>query len=88
MEIVNIEARTFEAMLSAFRTFADRLDTLAGCTVTWRRRNGWTTRSVPAAEGQPENPADPCVTYSSTLAYTQICHKTYYKPGDVKASSG
>ncbi|MTU79627.1 DNA-binding protein, partial [Parabacteroides merdae] len=24
MEIVNIEARTFEAMLSAFRTFADR----------------------------------------------------------------
>ena len=28
MEIVNIEARTFEAMLSAFRTFADRLDTL------------------------------------------------------------
>ena len=28
MEIVNIEARTFEAMLSAFRTFADRLDIL------------------------------------------------------------
>ena len=28
MEIVNIEARTFEAMLSAFRTFADRLDNL------------------------------------------------------------
>ena len=56
MEIVNIEARTFEAMLSAFRTFADRLDTL-------------------------------CRLYgdNGTLAYTQICHKTYYKPGDVES---
>ena len=43
MEIVNIEARTFEAMLSAFRTFADRLDTLC-------RLYG---------DMEPENPADP-----------------------------
>jgi len=68
MEIVNIEARTFEAMLSAFRTFADRLDTLWVClllkvsprTLQTLRDNG-------------------------TLAYTQICHKTYYKPGDVES---
>ena len=68
MEIVNIEARTFEAMLSAFRTFADRLDTQEVClllkvsprTLQTLRDNG-------------------------TLAYTQICHKTYYKPGDVES---
>ena len=23
--------------------------------------------------------------YNGTLAYTQICHKTYYKPGDVES---
>jgi len=68
MEIVNIEARTFEAMLSAFRTFADRLDNQEVClllkvsprTLQTLRDNG-------------------------TLAYTQICHKTYYKPGDVES---
>ena len=68
MEIVNIEARTFEAMLSAFRTFADRLDNQEVClllkvsprTLQTLRDNG-------------------------TLAYTQICHKTYCKPGDVES---
>ena len=35
------------------------------------------------AEGQPENPAD--LRDNGTLAYTQICHKTYYKPGDVES---
>ena len=47
MEIVNIEARTFEAMLSAFRTFADRLDTLCRLYGDMEEKK-W-----------PENPADP-----------------------------
>ena len=60
MEIVNIEARTFEAMLSAFRTFADRLDTLCRLYGDMEEKK-WLddTGGVPAAEGQPENPADP-----------------------------
>lgn len=60
MEIVNIEARTFEAMLSAFRTFADRLDTLCRLYGDMEEKK-WLGQpgGVPAAEGQPENPADP-----------------------------
>lgn len=60
MEIVNIEARTFEAMLSAFRTFADRLDTLCRLYGDMEEKK-WLDNpgGVPTAEGQPENPADP-----------------------------
>ena len=39
---------------------------------------------VPTAEGQPENPLQ-TLRDNGTLAYTQICHKTYYKPEDVES---
>ena len=71
MEIVNIEARTFEAMLSAFRTFADRLDTLCNQEVCLLLKVSPRTLQTLRDNG--------------TLAYTQICHKTYYKPGDVES---
>ena len=50
MEIVNIEARTFEAMLSKFKVFADRMEklcTLYGdmsqrtCLAETKSKRGW-----------------------------------------------
>ena len=75
MEIVNIEARTFEAMLSAFRTFADRLDTL--CLLYGDKEVCLLLKVSPRTLQTLRD--------NGTLAYTQICHKTYYKPGDVES---
>ena len=75
MEIVNIEARTFEAMLSAFRTFADRLDTLCRLYGDMEEKK-WLDNQEVCLQTLRDN---------GTLAYTQICHKTYYKPGDVES---
>ena len=75
MEIVNIEARTFEAMLSAFRTFADRLDTLCRLYGDMEEKK-WLKVSPRTLQTLRDN---------GTLAYTQICHKTYYKPEDVES---
>ncbi len=68
MEIVNIEARTFEAMLSAFRTFADRLDTLCRLYGDMEEKKWLDNQEV-------------CLL----LKVSPICHKTYYKPGDVES---
>ena len=77
MEIVNIEARTFEAMLSAFRTFADRLDTLC--------RKKWLDNQEVCLLLKVSPRTLQTLRDNGTLAYTQICHKTYYKPGDVES---
>lgn len=42
MEIVNIEARTFEAMLSKFEVFADRMEKLCTLYGDMSQRTWWT----------------------------------------------
>ena len=83
MEIVNIEAETFEAMLSKFEGFAVHMEALC-------QRHG--------DKGVSEwlDNQDVCVLLNvsprtlqtlrdnGTLAYTQISHKCYYKPADVE----
>ena len=90
MEIVNIEARTFEAMLSAFRTFADRLDTLCRLYGDMEEEMAGQPGGVPAAEGQPRTLQT--LRDNGTLAYTQICHPDsggdLLQAGTWKASSG
>lgn len=83
MQIVNIDSETFEAMLSKFESFADRLEHLC-------RLHG-NKGSIEWLDNQ-----DVCLLLNisprtlqtlrdnGTLAYTQICHKTYYKPEDIQ----
>jgi len=83
MEIVNIEANTFEAMLSKFEGFAERMEHL--CRLHGDRDiSGW-----------PDN-QDVCLLLNisprtlqtlrdnGTIAFTRISHKAYYKPEDVE----
>jgi hypothetical protein len=83
MEIINIEAQTFEAMLSAVERFVRQMEHL--CHLHGDRD------SIEWMDNQ-----DVCLLLNisprtlqtlrdnGTLACTQICHKTYYKPDDVK----
>ncbi|MCS3152918.1 helix-turn-helix domain-containing protein [Phocaeicola dorei] len=85
MEIVNIEARTFEAMLSAFRTFAD----LAGHPLLKlygdMEEKKWLDNQEVCLLLKVSPRTLQTLRDNGTLAYTQICHKTYYKPGDVES---
>jgi hypothetical protein len=86
MEIINIEAQTFEAMLSTVENCARRMEYLY-------RRHG-DRDSIKWMDNQ-----DVCqllnisprtlqtLRDNRTLAYSQISHKTYYKPEDVQRSS-
>ena len=79
MEIVNIEARTFEAMLSAFRTFADRLDTLCRLYGDMEEKK-WLDNQEVCLLLKVSPRTLQTLRDNGTLAYTQICHKTYYTP--------
>ena len=71
-------------MLSAFRTFADRLDTLLPAV---RRHGGekWLDNQEVCLLLKVSPRTLQTLRDNGTLAYTQICHKTYYKPGDVES---
>lgn len=83
MEIVNIEARTYEAIMSRFEQFARSVDSLCE-THGGKELKQWLT-------GQ-----DVCIILnigkrtlqslrdSGRLAYSQIGRQTYYKPQDVE----
>ena len=83
MEIVSIERKTFEAMVAKFDHFVRRMDAVC-------RRHGEKTMS------EWMDNQDVCrmlnisprtlqtLRDNGTLAYSQINHKTYYRPEDVK----
>ena len=83
MEIVNIEARTFEAMMTRFENFAARVE-------NWCRENGEKTLKT-WLDGE-----DVCKLLgisprtlqtfrdSGRIPYTRIEHKMYYRPADVE----
>ncbi len=83
MEIINIEARTFEAMMTRFESFAERVEALC-------RANGEKTM-----QDWLDN-QDVCRTFNlslrtlqtyrdnGTLPFTRIGNKMYYKPDDLK----
>ena len=83
MEIVSIERKTFEAMVAKFDRFVSRMDTIC-------QRHGEKTM------GEWMDNQDVCrmlnisartlqtLRDNGTLAYSQINHKTYYRPDDVQ----
>ena len=83
MEIINVEARTFEAMMTRFESFAARVEDLC-------RENGEKTLK------QWLDGEDVCKLLgisprtlqtfrdSGKIPYTRIEHKMYYRPADVE----
>ena len=82
MEIVNIEAQTFEAMMSRFEAFIKKMETLREFQDKSLHRwldNQDVCRILNISKRTLQTYRD-----NGTLAYTQINHKIYYKPEDVE----
>jgi hypothetical protein len=87
MEIVNIEARTYEAMMTRFESFARKVEMIC-------------RQHQDKALKQWLDNQDVCIilnisprtlqTYrdNGTLPYAQVNRKMYYKPEDVQAAIG
>ena len=83
MEIISIEAGTFEAMLSRFEGFAKRMEHL--CRLhSDRDMSEWLDNQDVCLLLNISPRTLQTLRDNGTLAYSQISHKTYYKPEDVK----
>lgn len=82
MEIVNIEAKTFEAMLSKFENFATRMEHL--CHLYGDKESEWMDNQDVCILLNISPRTLQTLRDNGTLAYSQINHKTYYKPQDVE----
>ena len=82
MEIVNIEAKTFEAMLSKFESFATRMEHL--CRLYGDKENDWLdNQDVCRLLGISLRTLQ---TYrdKGLIPYSQVGHKCYYKVEDIE----
>lgn len=83
MEIVNVDAKTFEAMLSKFESFADRMEAL--CRLYGDKdMSEWMDNQDVCLLLKISPRTLQTLRDNGTLAYSQINHKTYYKPSDVE----
>ena len=81
MEIVSIEKRTFEAMVARFNRFVSRMEVICqrhGEMSEWMD-NQDVCRMLNISPRTLQTLRD-----NGTLAYSQINHKTYYRPEDVE----
>ena len=84
MNVINIEATTFEAMMTRFESFAERVESLC-------RENGdkslqtWLdTQEVCELLGVQSKRTIQSYRDSGLLPYSRIEHKIYYRPEDVQ----
>lgn len=83
MEIINIEAETFEAMLSKFENFAGRMNKLSRLHGD-RDMKEWLDNQDVCQLLNISKRTLQTLRDNGTLAYSQISHKVYYKPEDVR----
>lgn len=83
MEIVSMEASTFEAMMAGFESFARRVETLCRQHGEKRLQEWLDNQDVCEILGISKRTLQ---TYrdNGTLAFSQIGHKMYYRREDVK----
>ena len=83
MEIVNIDAKTFDALLSKFESFAKRMEHF--CRLHGDRdMSEWLDNQDVCLLLNISPRTLQTLRDNGTLAYSQISHKTYYKPEDVE----
>jgi hypothetical protein len=83
MEIINIEARTFEAMMTRFESFAERVEAL--CRVNGEKTMQEWLDNQDVCEILNISPRT-LQTYrdNGTIPYTRIGNKMYYKADDLR----
>ena len=82
MEIVTVEARTWEAMMSRFEAFAQRVETL--CEGQDKSLHQWLDNQDVCQILNISKRTLQTYRDNGTLPYSQINHKIYYKPADVE----
>lgn len=83
MEVINVEARTFEAMMARFEAFAERVETLCrtGGDKTLQK---WLDNQEVCEILNISKRTLQTYRDNGTLPYTQINHKMYYRPEEVE----
>lgn len=83
MEIINIEARTFEAMMERFEAFTRKVESLCRQHKDKALKNWLDNQDVCVIMNISPRTLQ-TLRDSGKLAYTQIHRKMYYKPLDVE----
>jgi len=83
MQIINVDAETFEAMLSKFEDFASRMEYLSRLHGD-RDMKEWLDNQEVCQLLNISKRTLQTLRDNGTLAYTQISHKVYYKPEDIQ----
>ena len=83
MEIVSIERKTFEAMVAKFDRFVSRMDAI--CHRHGEKKiSEWMDNQDVCRMLNISPRTLQTLRDNGTLAYSQINHKTYYRPEDVQ----
>ena len=83
MEVVTIEKKTFEAMLTEMRSLTEKVYTLQH-KCNEKRLAQWLDGQEVCLQLRISPRTLQTLRDNGTLAYSQINHKTYYRPEDVK----
>ena len=84
MEVLIFQKEAFEEMAAKFSRFSDRVNELLAKQGS-RSLNHWMDNQEVCQQLNISPRTLQTLRDNGTLAYTQICHKTYYKPGDVES---
>ena len=82
MEVINIEARTFEAMAERFKQFVQRVNNL--CCPQSKELKKWLDNQDVCMILNISKRTLQTYRDNGTLSFSQINHKMYYKPEDVE----
>ena len=83
MEIISIERSTYEELLTSFNSFVLQMKAMAG-RGTDKRLGEWLDNQDVCQILNISPRTLQTLRQNGTLAYSQIEHKTYYKPEDVE----
>ena len=82
MEVKNMEAQSFEAMMSRFEAFTRKVEIL--CESRDKNLHRWLDNQDVCQILNISKRTLQTYRDNGTLAYTQINHKVFYKPEDVE----
>jgi hypothetical protein len=83
MEVISIERSTYEELLTSFNNFASQMKAMAS-RGTDKRLGEWLDNQDVCQILNISPRTLQTLRQNGTLAYSQIEHKTYYKPEDVE----
>ena len=84
MEIISMDIRTFDALMARVKTIEEKADMLCKRQEDLGLKK-WLDNQEVCLLLKVSPRTLQTLRDNGTLAYTQICHKTYYKPGDVES---